>query len=114
MFTSRRLVWFSALLLLCSPLLLQLSGTRIGKPLKGWQAPPKTDSLSWRSWVEGRWQVNVEEQARHRLKARPFQEIEKQRQEIEKQDLIVIFITEANIGACCWGMTGAFYRMYRE
>ncbi|MCO6477492.1 MAG: hypothetical protein J5I94_12755 [Phaeodactylibacter sp.] len=68
----KRMVWITALLLLCAPLLLQLSGIRLGQPLKGWQPPPPQDTLSWESWAEGNWQDNVEEQARYRLKARPL------------------------------------------
>lgn len=68
----KRLIWISSLLLLCGPLLLQVSGTRLGRPLKGWQPPPLRDSLSWENLTEGRWQADLEEQARSRLQARPF------------------------------------------
>lgn len=53
-------------------MLLQLTGTRLGQPLKGWQAPPSQDSLQWASWVSGHWQQNQDEQARYRLQSRPF------------------------------------------
>ena len=68
----KRMVFISSLLLLCCPLLVQVSGYNLGKSLKGWQAPPPQDSLSWESWKNGQWQSNLEEQARHQLKARPF------------------------------------------
>lgn len=68
----KQTVWILALMLFSGPLLLQLTGMRLGRPLKGWQPPPTQDSLSWESWVEGRWQEDVEEQARRRLNARPF------------------------------------------
>lgn len=68
----KRMVWFSALLLLCGPLLVQLAGHPLGKPLKGWQPLPERDALSWENWAKGNWQSYTEEQARHQLKARPF------------------------------------------
>ncbi|MCB9263862.1 MAG: hypothetical protein H6558_02435 [Lewinellaceae bacterium] len=72
MLIVKRVVWTLVLLLLCAPMLLQLSGTILGRPLKGWQPPPEPDTLSWESWSEGQWQGYAEEQARYRLNARPF------------------------------------------
>ena len=33
---------------------------------------------------------------------------------IEDLDMVMLFITDANIGACCWGMTGTFQQVFQE
>ncbi len=72
MLLLKRICWICGLLLLCAPLLLQISGLSLGRPLKGWQPPPQQEELRWKSWAEGRWQDNAGEQARYWLRARPF------------------------------------------
>ena len=42
----------------------------------------------------------------------PTTNLEDLRGSVEEQDMIIVFITDANLGSCCWGMTGVFYRMY--
>lgn len=68
----KRILFFSALLLLCSPMLLQVSNIQLGKKLKGWQAPPVKDTLNWKNVSTGRWQANIENSVRADLKAKPL------------------------------------------
>ena len=58
--------------LLLAPVVLQLFGTRIGKKLKGWQAPPKEVVLNSQNWLQGDWQKYQEGQAKSKFKGRPF------------------------------------------
>ena len=59
----KRMVWFSALLLLCGT----LAGTAsqhhpLGKPLKGWQPTPGAGRSKLGELGEGNWQSYTEEQ----------------------------------------------------
>ena len=52
-------------------------------------------------------QLWAQDGQRYRVK-----DVQNLKKSVLENDLVLVFITDANIDDCCWGMTGAFYRLF--